>query len=458
MSSYPLPALDIKPQQEQNPLDQYSKLVQLKSMLNQQQQEAALRPLQVQQAQQQVQAGQQQNQLNQYKIQDAQAGMQAMKQWDGKNIDELPELIRKNGGSLDAVTTAQQSILKQKSELQGYNKAQLDMQATKNDYLLGKLQTVTDGQSLLKAAQEAVNDGYLDPQHAQQLQQMAQGDPETLKNQLSIFEKGLMGQKEQFAQEQKNRETAAAEQTAQARSTSAQTSANEFQQKMPGGALYAPTIAAQEAQAKQPIDVQTEVQKQKAIQSLNPTPLANVKPNLVAPAAAAAQKAGEAFTQAQQAADDMKSMVDLAKQGNKIAYAYSPVTGVLQINVAGQTKRINTTEIEQYGGAGSALDRIKGFLGKQESGASIPENILQDMGTVSQSYLGNAQKKYDADLKLVDRNYGSSFSGGKSQSAFKIPDGAPSAQGLSDGHKLKDAKGNVLAISQGGQWVAPPSQ
>ena len=113
------------------------------------------------------------------------------------------------------------------------------------------------GLHFCKASQEAIQDGYLDPQHAQQLQQLAQGDPQTLKDQLSIFEKGLMSQKEQFSQEQKERETKAAEQTAGARATAANTSASEFQQKMPGGALYAPTLAAQTKTATIPAKVAT---------------------------------------------------------------------------------------------------------------------------------------------------------------------------------------------------------
>ena len=52
MSSIPLPALDIKPQVQQEPLEQYTRLLQLKNM----QQNA---PLQTQMLQQQVQEGQQ---------------------------------------------------------------------------------------------------------------------------------------------------------------------------------------------------------------------------------------------------------------------------------------------------------------------------------------------------------------------------------------------------------------
>ena len=147
----------------------------------------------------------------------------------------------------------------------------------------------------------------------------------------------------------------------------------------------------------------------KAHQQMYPAALANVAPQLVTPASNDATKADQAFTQANQAGNEVKSMVDLAKSGNKIAYAYSPVTGVLQINVAGQIKRVNMPEIESYGGAGSALDRIKGFIGKQAAGASIPDNILNDMQSVSTMVTQGARDKYEQDIKGINSRYGSQF-------------------------------------------------
>ena len=67
------------------------------------------------------------------------------------------------------------------------------------------------------------------------------------------------------------------------------------------------------------------------------------------------------------------------------------------------------SEISSYGGAGSALDRVKGFLGKQTSGASIPDDVLNDMATLHQSIAANAQQTYGSKLKVINQNYGSSF-------------------------------------------------
>ncbi len=92
-----------------------------------------------------------------------------------------------------------------------------------------------------------------------------------------------------------------------------------------------------------------------------------------------------------------------------LAYAYSPTEGVLSFNTARGVKRVNMAEIESYGGAGSALDRLKGFLGKQTSGASIPANVLNDMQSLHGAITQNARRTYENDLKNTNSTYGSRF-------------------------------------------------
>jgi hypothetical protein len=193
----------------------------------------AMIPGQLQAQQQQIQGGQQQLQLGkqaiqqgEYANQDREAGMKAMQQWSGKDLNELPDLIQKNGGSMQAVLGAKKSAIEAQQQVMNLNTAQLTQAKTKNDYLLGKLQAATDKsipddqlpQSVMAATQQAIKDGFLDPPHAQEVQQLIQQfpDPTELRNHLSIYEKGLMSQTEQFNQETKNRETAADEQKANA--------------------------------------------------------------------------------------------------------------------------------------------------------------------------------------------------------------------------------------------------
>lgn len=233
---------------------------QLKALGQATQQQAALAPGQLQAQQQGLQAGQQESQLRnqaiqqgQFAVQDREAGMKAMQQWDGKDPSQIPDLIQKNGGSLQAVLGAKKAAIESQQAVINLSTAKLAQSKTQNDYLLGKLQAASDkdvpddqlAQSVTGAAQQAIQDGYLDPPHAQQLQQFIQQhpDPADLRTQLGIYEKGLQSQSEQFTQEQENRKTAAAEQQAQARATAAQTSASEFQAKLPGGALADPSRA-----------------------------------------------------------------------------------------------------------------------------------------------------------------------------------------------------------------------
>ncbi len=163
----------------------------------------------------------------------------------------------------------------------------------------------------------------------------------------------------------------------------------------------------QALQQKNALALKAGEQKLKPV-STNPA-LEDVAPNLTAPAAAAAEKHQAAYSDAVQAAKNMQDMIALAKAGNKVAYAYSPVEGVLTINVGNQVKRVNMQEIEAYGGAGSALDRIKAFVGKETTGASIPDNILNDMASLHQQLAANAKGAFQQKLNGVNKIYGSKY-------------------------------------------------
>jgi hypothetical protein len=188
-----------------------------------------------------------------------------------------------------------------------------------------------------------------------------------------------------------------------------QAAMNPQQRALAGNLFYG--AAGGNAQEKRALNLETQ-QKVAAAQATVanvPAGLKGVAPHLVAPAAADATKYGQEYADAVAAANDMKTFVDMAKGGNKIAYAYSPTEGVLTLNTARGVKRVNMAEISSYGGAGSALDRIKGFLGKQTSGASIPDSVLNDMQSLHQAIAGNAQTTYANKLKNVNSTYGSHF-------------------------------------------------
>lgn len=153
--------------------------------------------------------------------------------------------------------------------------------------------------------------------------------------------------------------------------------------------------------------------------------LAEVPPHLVAPATAAYDKSGQSYANAISAQQEMGDLINLARGGNKVAYAYAPTTGVLTINSANGTKRVNMAEIEQYAGAGSAMDKITGWLGKQTSGASIPADVLNDMEAVHSKLGQVAQSKHANEVKVINQTYGAKFQPMQLQTGDRPAAGAP---------------------------------
>lgn len=156
-----------------------------------------------------------------------------------------------------------------------------------------------------------------------------------------------------------------------------------------------------------PLKLQQSVAQARAMMGTGPT--SNVPPHLAVPAINAFEKAGQEYVGALNSADEMASIISLARSGNKVAYAYAPVTGVLTINTANGVKRVNMPEIESYGAAGSAMDRIKGWLGKQATGASIPADVLNDMEALHGQLAGNSAETYARKVQVVNGSFGSSF-------------------------------------------------
>lgn len=205
------PALDVHTPPDA--LSEFSRVAGLRGVLQQQQQEQQMAPLRQQQAQQTVDTGAVELQQKQQQLKDQQATTAAMHEWDGKTLDDLPSLILKHGASAQAVFGMKGQILEQKQKLATLDKDTLANTAAKNDNLLGALQGATSGDDAglgdrIKAtALDQVQKGNLDPQHAQQLQQLLTLPPDQLRKTLGLFEKTMQGQKEQFSQAQEQQKT-----------------------------------------------------------------------------------------------------------------------------------------------------------------------------------------------------------------------------------------------------------
>jgi hypothetical protein len=199
MASIPLPALHLNPPpQQENPVEQYGRILQLKNMM-------AMQPLQQQAMQQQVQAGQLENQQKQQSLKDQQAATAAMQEWDGKDINQLPTLMIKKGASAQAVMGLKSKALEMQ---QTYSKIAADDATTgaknietrmkKNDMVGGAFSTVLQTpdaelpQAIISKAQELAQQGLLDPQHVQMAQQIAQQPPAQARQALDTMRKGML--------------------------------------------------------------------------------------------------------------------------------------------------------------------------------------------------------------------------------------------------------------------------
>jgi len=210
MASIPLPALDIKTQGE-GPLAQYAQLQQIKN----------------------AQVG---NQLQQTEVQqrqqalaDQQATTKAMKEWDGKNPDDLPPLVLKHGGSSTAVFGLKNTILDWKTKAATLDKDQLDNMNKHNEIVAGHFEAVKnadDKQAAYTAAtQDLLQKGLAKPG---QFPEQYPGD-----DWLDLQEKQHMGQKAIVEQAQKDKEL-------QQKGQQLDIQTKEFQAKMPGGAQENP--------------------------------------------------------------------------------------------------------------------------------------------------------------------------------------------------------------------------
>jgi len=136
--------------------------------------------------------------------------------------------------------------------------------------------------------------------------------------------------------------------------------------------------------------------------------LANVPPHLINAATEAATKAGTEYAQAKCVSDRLSAMMTAAKNGNVVSYQLIPQEGALQVVTSQGIHRINMAEIQNYGG-GSLWQRMEGHLGKNLTGKSIPDSVLDDMSEMQQIQAQGAQTKYQNSLKTINQYYDSSF-------------------------------------------------
>jgi hypothetical protein len=185
--------------------------------------------------------------------------------------------------------------------------------------------------------------------------------------------------------------------------------------------------------------------------------VANVPPHLVGAATGDATKAATDYAQAQSVSDRLKAMMDAAKQGNVVSYQLIPQEGALQVTTSQGVHRINMAEIQNYGG-GSLWQRMQGHIGKQLTGKSIPDSVLDDMTEMQKIQEQGSREKYENSLKSINSYYGANFQpldfGASKVQANSAPVKTPPAGAThtamgSDGKKhYTNAQGKDLGIAQ----------
>ena len=128
---------------------------------------------------------------------------------------------------------------------------------------------------------------------------------------------------------------------------------------------------------------------------------------------AAVHKAEQDYNSAQSTVAMQRQLIKDAKAGNKEAVRIVPLEGALQITTSQGVHRINRTEVDQYGQAGSLFDRIMGRIGSGVSGKSIPDDVLEDMDAMTQELGKNAynryKREYDYNRQVVEGYGGKDF-------------------------------------------------
>jgi hypothetical protein len=436
VSTIALPALGIQPPAPPpDPITTFMRARQLANM-----------GLETQVKQGEVQSQQNANQLQQLQIKEVQ------RQADER--DAIRKAFVANNGDIDATVkdvSQNQAVSPQAlqqlqlhslalgSAMDAKSEADLKLHATQVDNLRGLFQPVFDMPANappdqlenLYQRQRAIalaspkTYGLDTPQALQQVPQNFPG-----KQNGEVYMASLAGATTQI--EQKLKEGQTAEATGKAGQAAAETT--NLQAGLPtiqAAAAIAPQMQQADLAGKRATTAETQArtaqtQLQTAQMANLPEGLKGVSKQLVAPASAAADKAGNEYLAAKEASDNLSDFLEEAKSGNKTAVKIVPLQGALQITTSQGVHRINRTEVDQYGGGGDAYDRVAGKIGGVLTGKSITDDVLNSMDAMQQRIAQNSKKLYSDKLDTANQTYGSHFTPnfGTQRNASGPPTGA----------------------------------
>ena len=130
------------------------------------------------------------------------------------------------------------------------------------------------------------------------------------------------------------------------------------------------------------------------------------------------------FQTAKSSAATLRDVVTAAQAGNKVAGSLQSLEATMAAIRAQGLNRINRTETDMAGNAGSMYDRISGWLGKAAEGQPVPPAVQKDMLAFSDILENAAGKKYLATHNGINKLYGTSI---PPTFDMSTPAGAPAA-------------------------------
>ncbi len=163
------------------------------------------------------------------------------------------------------------------------------------------------------------------------------------------------------------------------------------------------TAAAIE-RATGPIRTANEVQKQIEIAKNSPDAFAPVvDPRSRMQAIGNYEKDSKEYADKVADAQRLKDFIAAAQSGNKAAPGLIPMSEVRML-----VNRVNRQELQGVSSAaGSAKDRVEGFLGKWTEGQPIPPAILKDTAAIADTMAAAARRTYEYKVQVTNNTYGS---------------------------------------------------
>ena len=214
-----------------------------------------------------------------------------------------------------------------------------------------------------------------------------------------------------------------------------------------------PAIAAATEAATGPGKIQQAVAVEKAKAGLSSDAFASVvdateRHKAEASYESASKEAGDKIAAARQTQD----LIAAAQGGNKAAPGLIPLATVRSF-----VNRVNAQELQAVSGAaGSAMDRIQGWINKATEGQPIPPDILRDLSTIANIQKDAAKRAYKFKVDVLNKTYGS-----KVQPMELESESAPAASAAAVPANVKAALANVgpgiYTLKNGTKWMKDAS-